>query len=770
MKKILDKKILLIVALVCVLTFAMMLSACDLLFPVRLTGIEATYSGGDVAVGDNLDVSKVTVGASYSNRDSKEVTGWTLSDLDTSTVGEKTVTVTYTEKDVTLTDTFDVKVVPVALESLSVTYSGGPVFVGGTLDKTSIVVTAIYNSKSVADKPVTDYTLSGFESATAGVKTVKVSYTEDGVTATTTFTVEVVKAKLKSISAIYTGGDLIVGDSLDRRKITVTATYDDNTTKTVTSWTCSGFDSSSAGSKTVTVSYTDDGITATTTFTVNVYAFALDRITAEYVGGDIFVGDEIDRTKLTVTAYLVNGSAETVENYTLSPTSFAAAGDKQTVTVSYKVGTVTKTTTFTVNVKSLVLESLTVEYKGGSVAIGAQPKKSDFVVTARYTNGKTVTVTDFELEFDSSEAGEKPCKILYGGQSTTVNITVTDGPKEPTEGTYDVNVIKNENLSIHFLMLGNKYTGDSVYIKAGDTDILIDAGSRYGSASTIANYVNHYCTDGKLEYVIATHAHQDHIEGFVTGSSNGGGVLDRFKVDTVIKYALQKTDSNISGYFTNKLNALKTAGTNVYTAAECIDNANGAQKEYTLAEGITMEILDQKYYRQTTSNENNYSVCLMIKQGENNYLFTGDLEGDGETSLAQLNPDLPKVKLWKGGHHGSYTAGSTTLLQKIQPETVCICTCMGTTEYSTGKHAFPAQEFVERVAQYTDRVYCTTDGTQFDTNNNCVPANGNIVFACTDGQITMYFSNNNLKLKDTEWFKNTSWFQNNSSLPANWRS
>ena len=73
--------------------------------------------------------------------------------------------------------------------------------------------------------------------------------------------------------------------------------------------------------------------------------------------------------------------------------------------------------------------------------------------------------------------------------------------------TYD------EDLLIHFMELGNKFTGDSIYIKAGDTDILIDAGSRASSSTTISEYIDTYCTDGILEYVIVTHAHQDHIPG-----------------------------------------------------------------------------------------------------------------------------------------------------------------------------------------------------------------------------------------------------------------
>ena len=74
--------------------------------------------------------------------------------------------------------------------------------------------------------------------------------------------------------------------------------------------------------------------------------------------------------------------------------------------------------------------------------------------------------------------------------------------KRPTGG----DVYVSGDLSIHFMELGNKYAGDSIYIKAGDTDILIDAGSRESSTETTSAYIDQYCTDGVLEYVIATHA------------------------------------------------------------------------------------------------------------------------------------------------------------------------------------------------------------------------------------------------------------------------
>ncbi len=657
-------------------------------------------------------------------------------------------------------------------EKLYVGYTG-VVTVGGELDL-SLLTVKVAGPFGTRVLSAEEYTVSELDSSTPGTKTVTVTY--NGVKVlTATVEIEVVAqqgtlpAKLSSVSARYDGGDLVVGDTLDSSKVTVTALYTDNTSKTVTDWTLSGFDGSVAGEQTVTVTYTEEGVTKSATFTVKVWASPLAAIEVTYTGGDIFVGERIDHSKVQVIASFENNESSPVTNFTLSDEFFENKGT-QTVTVSYTLSGVTQTGTFTVNVKGLIPERLDVSYTGGKILLGTQPDPSKLVATVFYTNGTSKIVNVNCGTVDSTETGVKDWEISYSENDVTVTaivkITVTDslGPKEPTEAPYDVNVIANEDLSIHFLMLGNKFTGDSVYIKAGETDILIDAGSRYSSASTIINYVNQYCDDGILEYVVATHAHQDHIAGFITGESNGGGVLDKFQVETIITYARKSSTSNVSGYFTNKVNQLKSKGTNVFTALDCVDNANGAQKEFQLADGISMEILDQKYYHQSTDNENNYSVCLMIKQGENNYLFTGDLEGAGERSLAQLN-DLPKVKLWKGGHHGSYTAGDATLLQEIQPETICICTCMGTTEYTTTNHIFPAQEFVERVAKYTDRVYCTTDGTQYgsDSDKTCRPANGNIVFACTDEQITMYFSNNNTKLKDTQWFKS------NRTCPASWK-
>ena len=320
-----------------------------------------------------------------------------------------------------------------------------------------------------------------------------------------------------------------------------------------------------------------------------------------------------------------------------------------------------------------------------------------------------------------------------------------------------VRITEIDEISINFLELGNKYTGDATFIKVGETDILIDAGSRQNSATTISNFIDTYCEDGILEYVIATHAHQDHIAGFV-GSNSDEGIFKRYKIDTLIDFSLTNATSQIYKDYV-KLRDEKVASRDIahhYTANDCIQ-ANGVTEFFEVGAGVTMEILDQKFYRETTSDENNYSVCALFTQGDNNYLFTGDLEKEGEESLVALN-SLPECALFKGGHHGSYTANTDALLSVIKPKNVCICCCAGSDEYTkTPANMFPAQDAVNRIAKYTDQVFVTTVVSDVDPGYKSM--NGNITFYSEKGkEYTITGSNNSFILKDTDWFKaNRTW-------------
>ena len=340
-----------------------------------------------------------------------------------------------------------------------------------------------------------------------------------------------------------------------------------------------------------------------------------------------------------------------------------------------------------------------------------------------------------------------------------------DDPEKNPGGAGD---IVSGELSIHFLELGNKYAGDCTLIKTGNTEVLIDAGSRQNSAEAIVPYIQQYCMDGVLEYVIATHAHQDHIAAFV-GTTSAKGVFESFECGTIIDFPRtnqsETTGSggrSLYGKYVDALSAEVGAGAKHYTALECVNGENGAKKSYALGEGMEMTILYQKFYETKSSDENNYSVCMLLTRGNDRFLFTGDLEKEGEESLAESN-DLPHCKLFKGGHHGSRTSSNDVLLSEITPENVCICCCAGAPEYSTDPAAiFPTQEMIDRVARYTKNIYVTSLATDVvyepKASWNYTSMNGNIVVTVTAEGLTVTGSNNSTVLKDTEWFRaNRTW-------------
>ena len=334
-------------------------------------------------------------------------------------------------------------------------------------------------------------------------------------------------------------------------------------------------------------------------------------------------------------------------------------------------------------------------------------------------------------------------------------------------------VFVNGDLSIHFYGLGNHYSGDSIFIQCGDNDILIDAGSRQSSAEAIINYVDQYVDDGILEYVIVTHSDQDHIAGFV-GTNSIDGIFEHYEVETIIEFPkTNKTveDSQILGDYYDARDAEVAGGAKCYTALECYNNENGAQRVYELAQGVEMEILYNYYYDHNASDENDYSVCVMFNQGDNHYLFTGDLEEEGEKHLVEyyesIGEPLPECVFYKAGHHGSTTSSSQILMETIKPEYIVVCTCAGTSEFSdTPVNQFPSQEFINNIAPYTDKVYIPTMVDYYvengETKETYQDMNGSIVFTCSNGQIDIECSNNNLILKDTEWFKE------NRTCPSVW--
>ena len=318
------------------------------------------------------------------------------------------------------------------------------------------------------------------------------------------------------------------------------------------------------------------------------------------------------------------------------------------------------------------------------------------------------------------------------------------------------------DISFHFLELGNKYNGDCIYIKCGENDILIDAGSRQSSASTIIEYLDNYVEDGILEYVIATHSDEDHIGAFASSGTNMG-IFEKYDVEVIIDFNNYNSDTSTLRNYIEARDSEIENGAIHYTGHDCFYNVNGAPSTFQLSDDVEMEILYNYYYTNTSSSNNDYSVCVMFNQGDYHYLFTGDLEEKGEEYLVEyyesIGSPLPNCVLYKAGHHGSRTSSSTVLMQAIQPEYVVVSCCAGYNQYgANAENVFPSQKFIDNVAPYTENIFVTTlvDGEGYTSMN------GDIIFSIVNGEKNIYCSNNTTILKDTAWFQeNRVWNSSN---------
>lgn len=143
---------------------------------------------------------------------------------------------------------------------------------GDSFNSAGMVVTASYGTGQavLATAEVSGYSVSP-SVLTDGTTSVTITYSEGGETCTTTLPVTVTH-RLSAIVVTTKPNKLTYeyGDALATTGMVVTASYSDSQTKTVTGYSCSPTTFSTIGNQVVTVSYTENGVTQTTTFNVTI--------------------------------------------------------------------------------------------------------------------------------------------------------------------------------------------------------------------------------------------------------------------------------------------------------------------------------------------------------------------------------------------------------------------------------------------------------------------------------------------------------------------
>lgn len=255
--------------------------------------------------------------------------------------------------------------------------------------------------------------------------------------------------------------------------------------------------------------------------------------------------------------------------------------------------------------------------------------------------------------------------------------------KEVNKGniTGNSNLNNDENLKIYFIDVGQ---ADSILVSNKEHNMLIDAGNNE-DGDMVVNFVKNKGIE-KLDYLIGTHPHEDHIGGL------DDVINSNIKIENILMPKMQTNTKT----FEDVLDAIKNKGLKV-TAPKKGD-------KLTLGDA-NIEIMTDSIINK--DNINLSSITLQLKYGNNTFLFMGDAEKENEETREWKNVDLLKV-----GHHGSKTSSSTKFLSQTRPKISIIMAEKG------NKYGLPKQEILERLEKVESTIYRTDkNGTITVTSN-----------------------------------------------------
>jgi competence protein ComEC len=196
-----------------------------------------------------------------------------------------------------------------------------------------------------------------------------------------------------------------------------------------------------------------------------------------------------------------------------------------------------------------------------------------------------------------------------------------------------------EDVTIYFLDVGQ---GDSILIKTASKSILIDGGPS-SAGSVVVNYLNTYQVS-RIDLMVATHPHSDHIGGLIK----------------VLQSTIPVQDIIYNGY-----NYTSTQTFNTWKSLALTHNLTQAWRGqvYAVSPTINFTVLSPTSPTQF-SDTNAESIVMRLQVGNTSVMLTGDAQLDTEQFLVSSGSNLSS-QILKVGHHGSSTSTSQVLLSAV---------------------------------------------------------------------------------------------------------
>lgn len=404
------------------------ISSIEVTPPTKTTYLEGQdlNTDGMVVTAVTSDNQRITVPAGYSVR------GFNKTKL-----GKQTITVTYqglsTEFEVNVNSVKSIELTkPTKLE-----YKYGE-----SLDTSGMSVKAIYDDNQ-SEVIKSDYSVTGYDKTKSGTQTITVTYRNQ----TATFDVTVAEPVITKfeITTPPTTTEYYVGQDLKTDGMVVTVTFEDESTKTTTAYTLSGYDKNTVGAQTVTVSY--KGFSAT--FDVTVKEAEKVEISDVTVEDKTYDGKPIEYSG-TATSDNYNGDYEYIwekaDGTVLDSAPINAGSYKLVVKVSDETSAHTGSKEIPFNINKAAL-TITAENK--SIAFGMNAPeftcKADGLV-----DGDTISATyscDYTVESPIGDYAIIPTDCTFtSGSKDNYDITYVNGTLTVKEAQkVEINGVTVEN-------------------------------------------------------------------------------------------------------------------------------------------------------------------------------------------------------------------------------------------------------------------------------------------------------------------------------------
>lgn len=194
-------------------------------------------------------------------------------------------------------------------------------------------------------------------------------------------------------------------------------------------------------------------------------------------------------------------------------------------------------------------------------------------------------------------------------------------------------------MEVHFLDVGQ---GDCTLVTCDGHAMLIDTGDDT-KGTAIQNYLKKQKVKN-LDYLILTHPDADHIGGAPV-------VITKFEISKVFVSNFEK-DNNTYRKLMQALDDKNLRG---------ITPAVESQYKLGTAEFTILAPND------TYDTPNDSSIALLLKNGKNSFLFTGDAEATAEMDILATDIDI-SADVYKVGHHGSRSSTSKKFFKAVDPD------------------------------------------------------------------------------------------------------